>query len=61
MLFQGSIGRTDLWEGDLDTLLASIRDEVLTLPDGTVVLSGHGARTTVGAERQTNPFLQDLR
>lgn len=61
VLFQGSIGRTDLWEGDLDTLLASIRDEVLTLPDGTVVLSGHGARTTVGAERQTNPFLQDLR
>ena len=57
VLFQGSIGRTDLWEGDLDTLLASIRDEVLTLPDETVVLSGHGPRTTVGAERQANPFL----
>ncbi|WP_420455386.1 MBL fold metallo-hydrolase [Rubrivirga sp.] len=61
VLFQGSIGRTDLWQGDLDTLLASIRDHVLTLPDETVVLSGHGPRTTVGAERRTNPFLQDLR
>ncbi len=61
VLFQGSIGRTDLWQGDLDTLLASIRDRVLTLPDDTVVLSGHGSRTTVGAERRANPFLQDLR
>lgn len=60
VLFQGSIGRTDLWEGSLDVLLASIRDEVLVLPDETVVYSGHGPATTVGAERRTNPFLQDL-
>lgn len=60
VLFQGSIGRTDLWQGSLDTLLASIRDEVLTLPDETVVYSGHGPTTTVGAERRSNPFLRDL-
>lgn len=60
VLFQGSIGRTDLWEGSLDVLLGSIRDRVLTLPDDTVVYSGHGPRTTVGAERASNPFLQDL-
>ena len=60
VLFQGSIGRTDLWQGSLDTLLASIRDKVLTLPDDTVVYAGHGPETTVGAERRTNPFLQGL-
>ena len=60
VLFQGSIGRTDLWQGSLDVLLASIRDEILTLPDETVVYSGHGPQTTVGAERRTNPFLQEL-
>lgn len=60
VLFRGSIGRTDLWEGSLDTLLGSIRDQILTLPDETVVYSGHGPETTVGAERRTNPFLQDL-
>ena len=60
VLFQGSIGRTDLWQGDLDTLLASIRDRVLTLPDDTAVHSGHGPATTVGAERRSNPFLRDL-
>jgi len=60
VLFAGSIGRTDLWEGSLDTLLASIRHEVLTLPDGTTVYAGHGPSTTVGTERRTNPFLRDL-
>ncbi|MDT0631134.1 MBL fold metallo-hydrolase [Rubrivirga sp. S365] len=60
VLFQGSIGRTDLWQGSMDTLLASIRDRVLTLPDETVVYSGHGPATTVGAERRANPFLRDL-
>lgn len=58
VLFQGSIGRTDLWEGSLEVLLASIRREILTLPDETVVYSGHGPTTTVGAERRANPFLQ---
>jgi glyoxylase-like metal-dependent hydrolase (beta-lactamase superfamily II) len=56
-LFQGSIGRTDLPGGDHNQLIASIRDSILTLPDETRVLSGHGPDTTVGFERKTNPFL----
>jgi glyoxylase-like metal-dependent hydrolase (beta-lactamase superfamily II) len=56
-LFAGSIGRTDLPGGDLATLLLSIQRQLLTLPDSTEVLSGHGPRTTVGVERLTNPFL----
>ncbi len=56
-LFAGSIGRTDLPGGDLATLLQSIQRQLLTLPDSTEVLSGHGPRTTVGVERLTNPFL----
>lgn len=56
-LFRGSIGRTDLPLGDHELLLRSIRDELLTLPDETVVLSGHGPATTIGAERFGNPFL----
>jgi glyoxylase-like metal-dependent hydrolase (beta-lactamase superfamily II) len=57
VLFQGSIGRTDLPGGDFDTLMASIRDHLLTLPDETVVLSGHGPATTIGQEKTSNPFL----
>ncbi len=57
VLFQGSIGRTDLWEGDYDTLLRSIREKLLVLPDETVVYPGHGPSTTIGHERRTNPFL----
>lgn len=57
VLFQGSIGRTDLPGGDYDTLIASIRAQLLTLPDDTTVYSGHGPPTTIGAERQFNPFL----
>lgn len=56
-LFQGSVGRTDLPGGDHARLLASIRRELLTLPDETRVLPGHGPETTVGAERRSNPFL----
>jgi hydroxyacylglutathione hydrolase len=56
-LFAGSIGRTDLPGGDFDTLLRSIERELLTLPDSTIVYSGHGPETTVGHERRTNPFL----
>ena len=58
VLFQGSIGRTDLPGGDHNTLLRSIATELLTLPDATVVHPGHGPATTVGAERRSNPFLQ---
>lgn len=58
-LFQGSIGRTDLPGGNHEQLLASIRREILTLPDNTRVLSGHGEDTTVGEERLSNPFLAE--
>jgi hydroxyacylglutathione hydrolase len=57
VLFQGSIGRTDLPGGDLDTLLDSIRKKLFALPDGTVVYPGHGPATTIGEERAGNPFL----
>jgi len=57
VVFQGSIGRTDLPGGDYDTLIASIRSQVLTLPDETRLLSGHGLDTCVGEERGYNPFL----
>src|SRR5690554_3111095 len=56
-LFRGSIGRTDLPGGDFGLLLQSIREHLLTLPDGTVLLPGHGPATTVADERETNPFL----
>lgn len=58
VLFQGSIGRTDLPGGDYATLISSIKSQLLTLPDDTVVYPGHGPATTVGQERRTNPFLQ---
>jgi hydroxyacylglutathione hydrolase len=57
VIFQGSIGRTDLPGADYETLLTSIRTQVLTLPDDTRLLSGHGPETTVGVERESNPFL----
>lgn len=60
-LFQGGIGRTDLPGGDYGTLLRSIRDQLLTLPDDTTVYPGHGDATTIGEERQLNPFLRPLR
>lgn len=56
-VFAGSIGRTDLPGGDTGTLLTSIRAQLLTLPDETVVYPGHGPATTIGQERRTNPFL----
>lgn len=57
-LFQGSIGRTDLPGGHAPTLLAAIKNELLTLPEDTIVYSGHGPSTTIGIEKRTNPFLQ---
>ncbi len=56
-LFQGSIGRTDLPGGDHSQLIRSIRQRLLTLPDSTVVYSGHGPATTIGEEKASNPFL----
>lgn len=60
LLFAGSIGRTDLPGGDHPTMLRSLRDRVLTLPDDIVVLPGHGEQTSIARERATNPFLLDL-
>ena len=57
-LFAGSIGRTDLPGGDFDQIIASHRSRLLTLPDETRVLPGHGPGTTIGQERRSNPFLQ---
>jgi len=57
VIFAGSIGRTDLPGGDFQTLMTSIRREVLSLPDETRLLSGHGPETSVGFERVGNPFL----
>ena len=57
VLFQGSIGRTDLPGGNYEQLIESIQKQLLTLPDSTVVYSGHGEPTMVGEERETNPFL----
>jgi hydroxyacylglutathione hydrolase len=58
VIFQGSIGRTDFPRSDYDTLIASIHDQVFTLPDDTRLLPGHGPETTIGRERHSNPFLQ---
>jgi hydroxyacylglutathione hydrolase len=60
LLFAGSIGRTDLPGGDYATILDSLARVCLPLPDETVVLSGHGPQTTIGAERTSNPFLSGL-
>jgi glyoxylase-like metal-dependent hydrolase (beta-lactamase superfamily II) len=60
LLFAGSIGRTDLPGGDHPTMLQTLRDKVLTLPDDIAVLPGHGEQTSIGRERATNPFLLDL-
>jgi hydroxyacylglutathione hydrolase len=60
VLFAGSIGRTDLPGGDYATMLRSLATKILPLPDEMLVLPGHGPQTTIGRERATNPFLQDL-
>ncbi len=59
VLFNRSIGRTDLPGGDHDTLLRNIREKLFVLPDDTVVYSGHGPVTTIGEEKKLNPFLRD--
>jgi glyoxylase-like metal-dependent hydrolase (beta-lactamase superfamily II) len=56
-LFAGSIGRTDLWGGSLEQILHSLHTRLLALPDDTVVFPGHGPSTSIGQERETNPFL----
>jgi glyoxylase-like metal-dependent hydrolase (beta-lactamase superfamily II) len=56
-LFAGSIGRTDLWGGDHDAILESIKRRLLTLPGETLVVTGHDRSTTIDREKRTNPFL----
>jgi len=59
-VFAGSIGRTDFHHSNHENLLANIRENILTLPDDTQLICGHGPATTVGAERTSNPFLQNV-
>ncbi|HKW61936.1 MAG TPA: MBL fold metallo-hydrolase [Candidatus Acidoferrum sp.] len=57
-LFKGSIGRTDLWGGSMEEIMDSLRSKLMQLPDATIVHPGHGPMTTIGQEREVNPFLQ---
>lgn len=57
-LFRGSIGRTDLWGGDSDLILSSLKDRLLSLDDVAIVVPGHGPNSTIGDERQKNPYLR---
>jgi glyoxylase-like metal-dependent hydrolase (beta-lactamase superfamily II) len=59
-LFRQGIGRTDLYKGDFKLLEKSIREQLYTLPDNTVVYPGHGPETTIGYEKQNNPFVTEL-
>lgn len=58
VLFQRSIGRTDLPGGDFQTLISSIKDKLFQLPDNTVIYPGHGPSTTIGEEKRENPYLR---
>jgi glyoxylase-like metal-dependent hydrolase (beta-lactamase superfamily II) len=57
-LFRGSIGRTDLWGGDSTLILRSLRERLMTLPEDTSVVPGHGPTTTIARERQSNPYVR---
>jgi len=57
-LFRGSIGRTDLWGGDFDTIEQSIRERLYTLQESTLVITGHGPETVIGVEKESNQFIR---
>lgn len=57
VLFDGSIGRTDLYKGDFNLLIKSIREKIMPHDEATIILSGHGKETTIGKEKHSNPFL----
>jgi glyoxylase-like metal-dependent hydrolase (beta-lactamase superfamily II) len=56
-LFNGGVGRWDLPGGDFELLQRSIRGQIYSLPDDTIIFPGHGPQTTVGTEKQTNPYI----
>jgi hydroxyacylglutathione hydrolase len=56
-LFAGSIGRTDLWGGSMEAILDSLRGKLMALPEETIVHPGHGPTTSIGEEKQSNPFI----
>jgi glyoxylase-like metal-dependent hydrolase (beta-lactamase superfamily II) len=58
VIFRDTIGRTDLPTGNFDLLMKSIREKIFTLPDETMIYPGHGPETTVGYEKQNNPFIR---
>ncbi len=58
VVFRGSVGRTDLWMGDMDVLIDSIQNKVFKYPDEFVIYPGHMEATTIGEEKENNPFLQ---
>lgn len=58
VVFRGSIGRTDLWMGDIDVLLDSIKNKIFSYPDDFIIYAGHMEETSVGEERENNPFLK---
>ena len=60
VLFHGGVGRTDLPGGDQDLLMKTLHDKMLTLPDETIVANGHGPTTTIGKEKQINPFINSF-
>mgnify|MGYP001036694579 CR=1 FL=1 len=60
-LFKGSIGRTDLYGGDFDTIIRSIKNKLLRLPEDTIVYPGHGPESSIGFEKQRNPFLKNTK
>lgn len=57
-LFKGSVGRTDLYKGDMEVLASSIRDKIYSLPDQTTIYPGHGPTTTIAEEKSSNPFVR---
>ncbi len=60
LIFNGSVGRTDLPGGDWNALVKSIQEQIFTMPDETRLLSGHGPETTVGEEKRSNPFVGEM-